>query len=156
MIEYELHGYNRVQNALRSLASQHPEATDKAIGEWTKAQRAYLKGYGYPAQSHKPQPFKTERSRRWFFWALNAGIITVPYQRTGRLANSWRAERRGPSDWLLANSAEYASLVIGAGRQARYHEDNWWTAEEVIKPKTKELVQDVANELMKLTKGMVV
>lgn len=153
-LEYEYLGYNRVENALRTLATQNRGVTDKTIGKWTKETRAYLKGYGYPAQSGRVQPFKTDRQRRWFFWALRNGLIAVPYRRTGRLANSWRAERRGPSDWLLGNSAEYSGLVIGEGRQSKYHEDNWWTAESLIKPRTSNLTRMVAQDLMKLTSGI--
>lgn len=153
-LEYELVGYNRVRNSLRKLATQHRDVTDKTIGKWAQETRAALKGYGYPAQSRKSQPFRTERSRRWFFWALRSGYISVPYNRTGRLANSWRAEKRGQSEWIIGNSAEYSSLVVGEGRQATYHADNWWTAESLIKPRTSELTRLVAQDLMQLASGM--
>ena len=149
-LSYEFKSFNRVENGLRALASQNKKQTDETLGEWTKAGRAYLKGYGYPSQTGNPQPFKTDRQRRWFFWALKAGIITVPYSRTGRLANSWRAVRRGPSDWVIENSAAYAALVVGAGRQARYHEDNWWTAESLIKPRVSSLTTQLATDLVAL------
>lgn len=153
-LEYEYHGYDEVEAAMRRLAFEYMATTDAATGKWTKEQRAGLKAYGYPSQTNKPQPFKTDRQRRWFFWALYSGLITVPYHRTGRLANSWRAERVGLAEWIVANSAEYSSLVIGQGQQAKYHEDNWWTAEAVLKPKTSALGALVVHDLMDLTKGM--
>lgn len=37
----------------------------------------------YPPESHRPQPFKSEKQRRYVLWAIKAGIIKVPYVRTG-------------------------------------------------------------------------
>ena len=44
----------------------------------------------YPPQVSKPQPFKTARSRAWFFANLRAGRITVPRPRTNTLGSSWQ------------------------------------------------------------------
>lgn len=153
-LQYEFQGYNRVRNSLRKLASEWRETTDGTVGGWTKDQRAGMKGYGYPPQRNAPQPFKTERQRRWFFWALANGVITVPYQRTGRLANSWRARRQGWSDWILENSQAYAALVVGRDKQARYHEGHWWIAEEIIEEDVKDLTTDLSDEIVDLARGM--
>lgn len=153
-LRYEFEGYNRVRNGLRKLAAGYREETDSTVGDWTKDQRAGMKGYGYPSQRNAPQPFKTDRQRRWFFWALKEGIITVPYARTGRLANSWRARRDGWSHWVLENSAVYAALVVGRGQQARYHEGHWWTAEDIIADDVPELTKELTEEIVGLAKGM--
>lgn len=45
----------------------------------------------YPAQKFgRKMKFKTEKQRRYFFYALRKGIIDVPYQRTEALRYSWR------------------------------------------------------------------
>ena len=109
-----------------------------------------MKGYGYPTQSGKAQPFKTERQRKYFFWALDQGIIVVPYPRTGRLANSWRARKNGWSDWVLENSTAYGALVVSRGKQAVYHQGNWWIAEDIVDQEVPILTEDLSKELVGL------
>lgn len=42
----------------------------------------------YPPESHRPQPFKSEKQRRYVMWAIKKGIIKVPCVRTGVLQRS--------------------------------------------------------------------
>lgn len=146
-LKYDFQSWNRVANRLRRLASDYKDETDKTVGAWTKQQRATMKGWGYPAPKRGRQPFKTERQRRFFFWALANGVIQVPYPRTGRLANSWSARKTGASSWTLANSMPNAAWVIGRGRQSKYHEGHWWTAEDIIEGNVKELSEQLTEEL---------
>jgi len=147
-LQYDFKSWNRVRNSLRALASEYRDATDNTVKDWTKDQRAGMKRFGYPPQRNAPQPFKTDRQRRWFFWALRTGQITVPYQRTGRLANSWRARQEGWSHWVLENSAAYAALVVGRGKQAKYHEGHWWVAEDIIENDVPNLTRDLSDEIV--------
>lgn len=149
-LKITLRGYNRVENKLRRLASQYPEAIDGAVGGWTKEQRKALKAYGYPPQRNAPQPFKSDRQRRFFFAALADGRISVPHRRTGRLANSWRAEKEGEARWALVNSARHAPLTIGKGTQAGYHKGHWWVAQDVVQEGAGELTRRIAGSLMEL------
>lgn len=153
-LKYDVKGYNRVRNSLRKLASEYRETTDDTVKDWTKEQKAGLKGFGYPAQRNAPQPFKTAKQRKWFFWALSEGIIEVPYRRTGKLASSWRAKKEGWSHWTLENSAAYASLVVGRNEQARYHEGHWWIAEDVIEEGSGDLTEELTEEILDLASGM--
>lgn len=153
-LQYEFKGFNRVRNSLRKMASEYRETTDNTVKDWTKDKRAGMKSFGYPAQKNAPQPFVTDRQRRWFFWALNSGLITVPYSRTGTLANSWRVRKSGWSHWVLENSASYAALVVGRGQQAAYHEDHWWTADDIIEDEVGDLTKELTDELVDLAKGM--
>ena len=153
-LEYHFKGFNRVRNSLRKLASEYRATTDETVKDWTKDQRSGMKGFGYPAQRNAPQPFKTDRQRRWFFWALRTGQITVPYSRTGTLANSWRARKEGWSHWVLENSAAYAALVVGRGEQAKYHEGHWWIAENIIEEDAADLTEDLTEEILDLASGM--
>ena len=152
-ISYELKGWNRVRNGLRRLASDYREVTDDSIKDYAAGQRVKLKAAAYPPQSRKPQPFKTAKQRRWFFAALKAGIISVPYSRTGTLANSWRATKSGWSHWLVENSAAYAELVIGdGGQQAKYHQGTWWQAGDIFGADVADLTKELSDELTKLAK----
>lgn len=151
-VSYEFKGWNRVRNSLRRLASDYREETDGTIRAWTKDQRAGMKGFGYPAQRRAPQPFKTDRQRRWFFAALADGTISVPYERTGVLASSWLARQEGWSHWVLENSAPYAHWVVGRGQQAAYHEGHWWTADDVIEEEVGSLTEELTEELVELAK----
>lgn len=150
-VRYDLKGYNRVRNSLRKLASEYREEIDSTIKDWAAEQRAALKRHGYPPQRNAPQPFKTERQRRWFFWALRSGIISVPYPRTGRLANSWLSRQVGWGHYVVENSAVYAALVVGRDKQARYHEGHWWIAEDVLDEEVGDLTEKLTEELIGLT-----
>ena len=150
-LSYELKGWNRVRNGLRRLASDYREVTDDTIGDFAKGKRIAFKAHPYPPQSRKPQPFKTAKQRRWFFYALKAGLITVPYSRTGTLANSWRAVQTGWSHWLIENSAAHAALTIGkSGEQAKYHQGNWWQAGDIFQSDVPDLTKQLTKELVEL------
>lgn len=83
----------------------------------------------YPPQSGKKQPFKSEKSRRFFFAALSDGSLTVPYHRTGDLGASY--EKVEHSDGLsLISPLPSAEFTRGPG-QAEYHKNTWITHEEI-------------------------
>ncbi len=151
-IKYDVKGYNRVRNSLRKLASDYKETIDQTVKDWTQEQRSGLKSFGYPPQRNAPQPFKTERQRRWFFWALRTGVISVPYKRTGILASSWRATKQSWSHWVIENSASYAALVVGRDEQALYHKGHWWIAQDLIEEQTGDLTKDLTKEIIGLAK----
>src|SRR3990167_2905281 len=48
----------------------------------------------YPAARHGPQPFKTEKQRRYVFWAMARGIIQIPYRR-GQSPGSRNLKQQG-------------------------------------------------------------
>lgn len=88
----------------------------------------------YPPQSGRPQRFRSDRQRRWFFAALNSGAISVPYRRTGTLGRSWTEEiRQTPGNLVgeVGNNVEYGPYVQGHGTQSAYHQGNWQTDQEV-------------------------
>lgn len=80
----------------------------------------------YPSATRKQQPFKSDKSRRFFFAALRSGQITVPYQRTGVTGRSWMIEPTGDGA-VLSNNAPSAQYVHAAATQAAYHRGNWTT-----------------------------
>lgn len=152
-ISYDVNGATRVNNSLRTLATKNRKITDKVVGQWAKETRAKVKGTKYPPQTNKPQPFKTAKQRRFFFWALANGIITVPYRRTGRLANSWSARQNSLGNWSIANSTSYAHWVVDRSSQSGYHAGNWWIAQDIIDAEVPQLTKDLASELSKVATG---
>ena len=99
----------------------------------------------YPKTSGKPQPFKTDKSRRWFFANLNDGNIPVPYQRTMALRNRWtHAVNSGGDAVMVGNNTPYAKLVQGRDDQSPYHSGTWATAEDKLDDERAKLSEIIA------------
>lgn len=79
----------------------------------------------YPSASSRPQPFKTDKSRRWFFWALRNGLIQVPYVRTQALASSWVLHTDSTTQVTVGTEYDKAPLMKSA-RQTAYHRVTGW------------------------------
>jgi len=119
MIDFKIIGYQRVGNALRMLASTHPEVIEDTLGEWAQDIRHELKSMPYPPKRPNQK-----------------------YIRTGRLANSWNVKKDKPGQVSIQNSARgdrgqfYGPYVVGdadgADSQAWMHEGRWWLAADVI------------------------
>jgi len=132
MIEFKFVGYQRVENKLRMLASEHPEIYEESLTRWAGTMRGKLKSRPYPAQRPGQK-----------------------YIRTGQLANRWRVERDGPGKVSITNAAQskgryYGPYVVGDGagkEQAWMHKDRWWLAADVVKEDTAALTQQMAREL---------
>ena len=87
----------------------------------------------YPPKPGRKQPFKTDKQRRFFFWALRNGSIQVPYRRTRTLKGGWNnVASNGGFRQIISNEVPYAPLVQGAGSQAQYHATTGWPTEEKI------------------------
>lgn len=71
--------------------------------------------------------FFSARQRRYFFYALEAGIINLPYSRTQTLRRGWKQIGRGAQS-ILANETPYAALVMGDGEQSRMAVKIGWKA----------------------------
>jgi hypothetical protein len=119
----------RVLEALKRLDDEAiSEAILKAVG--IEALIPYAKIYPPPRRA--PFEFVSLKQRRWFFWALKNGIITVPYRRTYVLQNAWRYEPQTAFTAAAKNDTKYARYVVGLpDQQARYH-SGWWNASTQI------------------------
>ena len=83
----------------------------------------------YPSPSRKRQPFQSATQRRAFFAKLRRGEISVPYQRTMGLLNSWAQTGDGST---VSNTMRYADLVMGSkGKLSSYHAGNWLSVDQV-------------------------
>jgi len=84
----------------------------------------------YPPPSTGPMRFKTAKQRRYFFWAVRQGIITVPYVRSDKLGQSWTWKITTTSSGLRGEDGtnlKYAKWVQREESQARIHRGNWLT-----------------------------
>lgn len=93
------------------------------------AEAARAKIATYPPPSGKPQPFVSDKARRYFFAALRRGEITVPYQRGSKgspVGRSWVVEPTA-SGATLTNTSAHAPFVHSATGQAAYHKGTWKT-----------------------------
>jgi hypothetical protein len=71
------------------------------------------------------KPFQSDRQRRWFFWALEAGNIQVPYHRTGGMANAWKVTPNADGA-LITNDSPGAQWVMGE-QQSRHEKLVGWS-----------------------------
>jgi hypothetical protein len=111
----------------------------------------YIKGLMtvYPAQTHIPLSavggFKTDKSRRYFFWALKKGIIDVPYRRgqssgSEALGRKWTSKyNRNKFESVIGNNATYARLVMGGKQTKMMKMIGWKTVDKVAKEETKKV-----------------
>ena len=134
MLRFELTiiGQNAVTNRLRTAAAKAPGAVGDAAYRWAQDVRGKLKSTPYPPKRPGQR-----------------------YVRTGRLANSWRAERVSQSRTVITNSAAYSGYVVGNSRgerQAWFHRGRWWRARDVIAESRPELKASVLREMDRLLK----
>jgi len=118
----------------------------KALRDGMLRSADYVKGKlkVYPKASGKPQPFKTDNSRRWFFANLRDGKINVPYERTRTLMDKWASEVSG--DGLTAkigNNTPYAQIVQGRDKQSPYHSGTWQTAEDTLDDSKGHITEEI-------------
>lgn len=85
----------------------------------------------YPRASGKKQPFRSDKSRRFFFAALADGSINVPYHRTGDTGASYEKVERSDGVSLISPLAS-AEYTRGPG-QAEYFKGVWDTHETIAK-----------------------
>ena len=96
----------------------------------------------YPGKSTGKMAFKTAKQRRYFFWALANGVITVPYVRTGKLGQSWTWRIENTASGLrgtVGTNMSYAQWVQAQGTQARIHRGNWLTDYGAVERKRDEI-----------------
>lgn len=87
----------------------------------------------YPSPTGAKQPFKSDKSRRFFFAALKKGTIQVPYRRTQALAALWEVTQTGNTT-TVRSTRKNAKLVIGMkDEQSKYHAGNWPSVEDVAR-----------------------
>lgn len=112
----------------------------------------------YPAQIHRPQPFKTDKQRRYVMWALKNGQLSFPYRRGGgrseRLGARWTIIiTDGGMGATIQNNASYARMVQKEGAQVGYHVGNWQTDQDAVDQKSQDVVDSIESEVSAVING---
>ena len=103
-----------------------------------------LTDYPGPPQRPYPKMLRTDKQRRYFFWALKQGIIQVPYVRTGKLGQSWTYKITVTGSGLrgvVGTNLRYAQVVQAEDSQAMIHRGNWPTDAQVVHRRRDEIGQ---------------
>lgn len=124
-VSMDFNAFNRVENKLRKSASKGADWLDDEVGDFARKQRRRLKNARYPAK----RPGQA-------------------YVRTGRLANSWRAEKRANAQWTILNTAKYSGYVVGKSHQAWMHKGRWWIFEDEMKKATPMLTTALSKRII--------
>ena len=112
----------------------------------------------YPPQKHLPQPFKTDKSRRFFFAALADGRINVPYRRGQKpqsedLGQSWTIKaRKGGLQWVVGNNVSYGPLVQGDEQTGYMKAVGWKNTDQVAKAESAAVNKILAAAIEKALK----
>lgn len=97
-----------------------------------------------------PQPFKSDKSRRYFFAALRRGEIEVPYRRgqspgSETYAKRWYVEVSGLTA-TIGNNASYARYLSHETEQSGYMAARGWR-------KLKEVAEEKLPDIIKIYEG---
>lgn len=102
----------------------------------------------YPTHSPRKMKFVSERQRKYFFWAVNKGQITLPYRRgsspTSRnLKQMWTVDiEKDGMTAIIGNNTPYGPLVQGEGTQTRYHMYTGWKTTAQVENEERETVMN--------------
>ena len=121
-------GNDELLARLRSASAKAPGVMDEISYRWAQNVRAKLKSTPYPPKRPGQR-----------------------YVRTGLLANSWRAERKGKGRAVIINSAGYSGYVVGK-KQAWMHRGRWWLGRNVLMESAPELETAAKREIDRLLK----
>lgn len=112
--------------------------------------------YPRPPKAGDFPGFKSSKQRRWFFWAMQNGKITVPYRRTGTLGKSWTTEVHSLASDLqgiVGNVRPYAPYVQDDERQAAIHKGRWGTVQDAVRRKANEVINLFKQEIARIING---
>ena len=119
----------------------HEEVTRAAADETVKAMRVYPAERRITRTQAYGTPFFTEKQRRYFFWALKQGIISVPYRRTNNLRDNWVIIGQG-LDEMVVNQTPYSGVVMGDNEQSRMSKAiGWKTLEQRLRENSQKLAK---------------
>ena len=126
------------------------EAADHVKGKLGKS--------NYPPRKYLPQPFKTDKSRRFFFAALKDGRIQVPYRRGQKpmsedLGLSWTIKaRKGGLQQVVGNNVSYGPLVQGDEQSGYMKAIGWKNTDQIAKAESaavNKILSETINKALK-------
>ena len=121
-----------------------------------KAAGVHVKGKlaQYPPRKYLPQPFKTDKQRRFFFAALRDGRIEVPYRRgqspgSEDLGQKWTVkDRKGGLQVVVGNNVSYGPYVQDPASQSGYMKAvGWKDTDQVAQEETAKVNEILAKEI---------
>ena len=128
------------------------EAADEAITEVQDYMLNVLRMYppkNYVSRaSAYGKSFQSDKQRRWFFWALNSGLINVPYRRTQTLSSGWHKVRSGIMGYIV-NYTPYAVFVMGERKQSRHEQMVGWKKPSELIDERIEKIKKIIDEAAK-------
>lgn len=104
------------------------------------------------------QTWKSEKQRRYFFFALRKGIIQVPYRRgispgSQRLGRSWAAKQLNDTSVAIGTNVTYARMVKDEGVQTKYMKAVGWTTIQQDLARGQRAVFDAMNTVIRRALG---
>lgn len=155
MANITLEGYEELVAKLTTLEQM------KQMAKAVKAAATHVKGKiaTYPPVRRGPQPFKTDKSRRYFFWALRNGKIDVPYRRgaspgSETLGRKWTISAQDSGlTAVVGNNVSYGRLVQGESQTGYHKTTGWKTTEQVADEERETVVRMLVEEIERIVGG---
>jgi hypothetical protein len=108
----------------------------------------------YPAEKQQTrtsvygEPFKTEKQRRYFFYALKKGLITVPYSRgadarSERFKAAWTMTTRNSGmTVVIGNDTTYGPYLMDDNQQSKFMAAKGWKTIGAVEEEEAKAVSD--------------
>lgn len=127
----EVQGLKELQAALKKLP---PLAADMGTDKANEYMINVLRSYPPPRRVTYREAYggwKSDKQRRYFFWALRNGMIRVPYLRTQTLSGGWAIAGSGARSFIY-NETPYVGWVMGDGQARMMQLIGWKKADDIL------------------------
>ena len=112
-IGIEVINNDRIARIIARFPKEVGDAGADAIADYLIKVYKHYPPYKYISRKRAyGRTFQSAKQRRYFFWALQQGIIKIGNHRTQRLRNGWVQVGTG-QDSIIANEVPYAAYVMG-------------------------------------------
>ena len=97
-----------------------------------------------------PNPWVSEKQRRYVMMMIRRGAIKLPYTRTGKYARGWVVQKT-EHGYRLYNPSGIAHWMSGSAygtRQARIHQGRWPLLRDVVEESVAQLPKEIADDIV--------
>jgi hypothetical protein len=97
-----------------------------------------------------PNPWVSDKQRRFVMMMIRRGDIKLPYRRTGGYARGWRVVKT-QNGYALVNASSKAKWVSGTAYgtdQARIHQGRWPLLRDVVEESVAQLPKEIADDIV--------
>ena len=126
-------GLNETIRGLNRMSREMPRVADRVMGDWARQTRLVLRNRWYP-----PKPPGSQYKRKGA---------------AGGLPSRYYAQKIRQGLWMIGNSADYASFVVGDHRgqgQTFVHTQRWYLFSRVVEQRVPELERRLDAEYQRL------